>query len=63
MESPNLDTFHEEFIEIIFDVEVKSMYTFKEIGYYWMNEKQLLLNIQSIVQQLSLFYYLFQVTI
>ena len=36
----NLDTFlNEEFIEMTFDHEVKSMYTFKEIGYYWMNKE------------------------
>ena len=31
MESANLDTFLKEFIEMTFDLEVKSMYTFKEI--------------------------------
>ena len=40
VESANLDTFlRKKFIEITFDVEVKSMYTFRGIGYYEMNEK------------------------
>ena len=29
----------EEFIEMTYDLEVKSMYTFNGIGYYWMKEK------------------------
>ena len=39
-ESANLDTFRsEEFTEITFDREGKSVYTFKVIGYYWMKVK------------------------
>ena len=38
--SANLDNFlKEEFIEIDFASRSKAMYTFKGIGYYWMNEK------------------------
>ena len=40
MESENLDSFlKEEFTEMTFDFDPKSMYTFERIGYYWMNEK------------------------
>ncbi len=40
VESANLDTFlKEEFIEITFDLETKSMYTFKRTVYYRMKEK------------------------
>ena len=35
-----LDTLlKEEFIEMTFDLEAKTMYIFKVIGYWWMNEK------------------------
>ena len=35
MESENLDSFLlEKFIEMTFDLEAKSVYTFKRIGYY-----------------------------
>ena len=35
VESANLDTFlNEEFIEMTFDLEAKSMYTFRRIGCY-----------------------------
>ena len=34
MESANLDTFIKEFVEKMFDVEAKSMYSVKGIGYY-----------------------------
>ena len=35
----NLDPFFkEEFIEMTFDLEAKSMHILKGIGYYWMNE-------------------------
>ena len=55
MENANYDFFlEEEFIEMTFDLEVKSMYTFKEIGYYWMNKKKnLYQNILSFVQLLA----------
>ena len=40
VESANLDTFLKvEIIEMTFNLEAKSMYTFKGIGYYWINEK------------------------
>ena len=41
MERANLDPFSEkkEFIEMTFDLEMKSMYRFKGIG-YWRNEKK-----------------------
>ena len=40
VESTNLDTFlKQQFIEMNFDFEVKSIYTFKRIGHYWMNKK------------------------
>ncbi len=39
VESANLDTFLKEFIEKIFNLELKSIYTFKGIEYHWMNEK------------------------
>ena len=40
VESANLDIFLiKEFIEITFNLEAKSIYTFKGIGYYWMNKK------------------------
>ena len=32
-------SFKKEFIKMTFNLEVKSMYTFKGIGYYWMNEE------------------------
>ena len=38
VESANLDTFlKEEFIEMIFNLEMKSMHTFKRIGNFWMS--------------------------
>ena len=41
MKTANLDTFlKEEFIEMSFDLEAKSVYTFKGIEYYWINEKK-----------------------
>ena len=61
VESANLDTFlKEEFDEMTFDLKAKFMYTFKEIGYYWLNEK-LLQNIPSFEQMLSPFYEIFWV--
>ena len=39
VESASLDTYlKEEFIEMTFDHDMKSMYTFKGIGYIWTNE-------------------------
>ena len=39
-ECANLDTFlKEEFIEMTFNHEGKSIYSFKRIGYNWMNKK------------------------
>ena len=41
-ESSKLDiVLKEEFIEMIFDLEVKSMYIFKGIENYWMNKKRM----------------------
>ena len=46
-------------IEMNFDLETKSMYTFKEIEYYWMNNKKNCeQKIPSFLQVLSPFYYL-----
>ena len=39
VKSANLDTFLKEFIEMIFNLEAKSMRIFKGIGFYWNNEK------------------------
>ena len=40
VESANLDHFlWKEFTEMTFNLEAKSTYTFKGIGYYWMNGK------------------------
>ena len=40
VESTNLVTFlKEEFIRMTFDLEAKSTYTFKGIGYCWRNKK------------------------
>ena len=40
VKSANLDIFLvEEFTEMTFDLEVKSICVFRGIGYYWMNEK------------------------
>ena len=38
VESANLETIlWEEFIEMTFDLETKSLYTFQGIEYFWMN--------------------------
>ena len=55
VKSANLDTIlKEEFNEMIFNLKVKSVYTFKEIEYYLMNEW--MQNIPNFVQLLSVFY-------
>ena len=52
IKSAKLDTFlKEEFIEMTFSLEAKAMYTFKGIGYFWMNKKKI-----RFVQLLGPFY-------
>ena len=56
-------SFKKEFIKMTFNLEVKSMYTFKGIGYYWMNEETVAKYPKIFATILSPFYLLFQVHI
>ena len=62
VERANLNLLKEEFIEMTFKLEAKSMYTFKGIRYYWINEKTNKISPRSM-QMLNLFYKLFKVYI
>ena len=55
VESANLDTFLKGFIEMTFDLEAKTVYICKGIGYYWMNEKTIA-RYSKLLKLLSPFY-------